>query len=375
MHDVDAVVIGGGVVGLAIGRRLSAVGLETIVIEANASFGSETSARNSEVIHAGLYYAPGSLKARLCRSGRDRLYRYCADRAISHRRIGKLIFAREADEDAVLDAINARAEAIGTDDLVRLSRAEAQRLEPKLDCCAALLSPSTGIIDSHAFMTSLVADLEGHGGRLVCRTRLTSAHLLDSGGWAIGIEQEKEPVLRARLLVNAAGLWAHDVAESIDGFPTASLPSLRLARGVYYACSKRLPFSHLIYPVPTDGGLGIHLTLDLAGQARFGPNVEWVDTVHYNLMPEADRDALFLAAARSIHPAIDAAHLTMSFSGIRPKLSGPGEPPADFLLVGPSDHGLPNHVGLFGIESPGLTASLALADEVAARLGVAEEGA
>ncbi len=372
MHDVDAVVIGGGVIGLAVGRRLAAAGLETVILEANDNFGRETSSRNSEVIHAGIYYAPGSLKARLCRSGKDRLYRYCAERSIPHRPIGKLVIAATDEDVPALEAIQGRAAANGVEDLQPLSRSEAARLEPELDCAGAILSPSTGIIESHAYMQSLAADLEGEDGRLVCRTRVERVGQLDSGQWAIWIEGEDEPVLRANFVVNSAGLQAHQLAASIEGFPLPMLPALHLARGVYYDCPQRLPFRHLIYPMPTDGGLGIHLTFDLADQARFGPNVEWIDRVDYDLAADPKRDAMFRAAARSIFSKLDVSQLTMSFAGIRPKLSGPGEPPADFLLLGPADHGLGGHVGLFGIESPGLTASLAIAEEVAARLGVAD---
>ena len=371
MHDVDAVIVGGGVVGLAVGRRLAVAGLETIVLEACDRFGTQTSSRNSEVIHAGIHYAAGSLKARLCVKGRDQLFRYCAERSIPHRRSGKIILAASRDQEARLDEIVANAEANGVDDLQRLSRSDLDRLEPELPDAAALLSPSTGIIDSHALMECLVEDLEGHGGRLVCRTKMQGARLLDSHHWAISVDGEAVPVLRTNFLVNCAGLQAHSVAGHIERFPIGTLPRLHLARGVYYDYPCDVPFSHLIYPVPVSGGLGIHLTLDLAGRARFGPNVEWVDTVDYAVKPNADRDAQFHAAARSIFPKLDASRLSLSFAGIRPKLAGPSEPPADFLVTGPGEHGLPNHVGLFGIESPGLTSSLAIADEVAERLGLA----
>jgi len=370
MHDVDAVIVGAGVVGLAVARRLAAAGLETIVLEACGRFGTQTSSRNSEVIHAGIHYAGGSLKGRLCVKGRDQIYHYCAKRSIPHRRIGKIILAGNGEQEARLDDIVANAEANGVNDLQRLSSHELARLEPELPHAAALLSPSTGIIDSHALMESLVADLEEQGGRLVCRTKVNGARLLDSDRWAISIEGEAAPVLHASCLVNCAGLHAHAVAGSIEQFPADALPPLHLARGVYYAYPHRVPCNHLIYPVPVPGGLGVHLTLDLDGRARFGPNVEWLDAVDYTVSPDARRDAEFHAAARSIFPQLDVSSLSVSFAGIRPKLSGPGEPPADFLVMGPGEHGLPNHVGLFGIESPGLTSSLALADEVAVRLAL-----
>ena len=371
--SVDAVVIGAGVVGLAIGRALAARGLETLVLDGERHFGSWTSSRNSEVIHAGIYYPPGSLKARLCVAGRDLLYDYCARRGVPHRRTGKLIFASGAADGPALDAIMARAAAAGVHDLVRLDAGAVRALEPALDCAQAILSPSTGIVNSHAFMQALLADLEEGGGLLVCNSAVRRLSRLPDGRWGVHLDADGPPAVAASLVVNSAGLAAHDLARATEGFDIALLPELRFARGVYYGYSGRLPFTRLIYPVPEPGGLGTHLTLDLEGRGRFGPNVEWMDGVDYRLAPDPERSRQFLAAARRIWPDVDPDRLEVGFAGVRPKLSGPGEPAADFLVLGPSEHGLPGLVGLFGIEFPGLTSSLALARLVETKLGLAAE--
>lgn len=364
---IDAAVIGAGVVGLAVGRRFARFGLETIIVDGEADFGTWTSARNSEVIHAGIYYPQGSLKAELCVRGKKLLYDYCFARDIPCRQCGKLIFAASAEQSGSLDAILAAAEGAGVTDLVRLDGREARSLEPLLGCHEALLSPSTGIIDSHAYMQSLLGEAENAGAQFARQTRIT--HLSrQQGGWGIHVNDEKEPAVIASYVVNAAGLTAHLLAQRTEELAEKHVPRVRYARGVYFTYSGRSPFAHLIYPVPVPGGLGTHLTLDMAGMVRFGPDVEWIDGIDYGVDPA--RYDMFLAAARLIWPQIDPSRLTAGYAGIRPKLSGPGEPAADFVVSGPQEHGLPGLVNLFGIESPGLTASLALADLVAQSLGL-----
>jgi len=365
VSEIDAAVIGGGVVGLTCAVALARRGLEVLVLERAERTGSETSSRNSEVIHAGIYYPPGSLKARLCVEGRDRLYAYCAERSIPHRRVGKLIFAASDAEAGELDLISARADAAGAGSLERLDPDQAQRLEPDLNCAAALFSPGTGIIDSHAYMLALEGELDDRGGAVVCHTQLARAER-HGGRWRLWIAGEDEPVLSARLLVNAAGLRSTQIAASIDGLPAELIPQPVYARGCYFTYGRPVPFTHLIYPVPVKGGLGTHLTLDLAGRARFGPNVEWIDDVDYTIAPHLHAE--FLAAARKIWPRIEADALHADYAGVRPKVRTADGIAPDFIIQSPHDHRLPGLVNLFGIESPGLTASLALGDEVATRL-------
>ncbi|WP_114953106.1 NAD(P)/FAD-dependent oxidoreductase [Sphingosinicella terrae] len=365
MNRTDAIVIGAGVIGLAVTRELAGDGREVLILDREARFGSVTSSRNSEVIHAGLYYPPGSLKASLCVEGRDRLYAFCEARAVPHRRIGKIVFARDAAQSSELDAIEESARSAGAGALQRLSRAETRALEPELDAAEALLSPMTGIIDAHAFMLALLGEAEAQGARLVCNAPVERIGR-KRGLWQVRLEGEAEPVVETPLLVNAAGLGAQALAGRIEALAPLYVPPLFLARGVYFTYSGPVPFRHLVYPVPEPGGLGTHLTLDLAGQARFGPDVEWIDAPDHKVDPA--RHACFAAAARRIWPDVDPDRLQPGYAGIRPKLSGPGEPAADFVISGPSDHGLPGLVNLFGIESPGLTASLAIADRVAAML-------
>ncbi|WCT71896.1 NAD(P)/FAD-dependent oxidoreductase [Sphingomonas naphthae] len=370
MNTLDTVVIGAGVVGLAVARTLARHGQETILCDAEAAFGTGTSARNSEVIHAGIYYPRGSLKAALCTRGRAMLYAYCAAHGVPHRRLGKLIFAADALQIAALDAILDAAHAAGVDDLHRLDAAEARRLEPALACHEALLSPSTGIVDSHALMTSLLGEAEDRGATLATHARVTRL-TRQPGGWGVHIDDEAAPTLVARQVVNAAGLTAHLLAHQTEGLEAGDIPDIRYARGVYFTYAGRAPFTRLIYPVPVPGGLGTHLTLDMGGMARFGPDVEWIDGIDYTVDP--GRKAGFLAAARLIWPEIDPDRLTPGYAGIRPKIGGPGSPAADFRVDGPEAHGLPGLVNLFGIESPGLTSSLAIADLVAEKLGFPPE--
>src|SRR6202047_31403 len=361
MDKIECVVIGAGVIGLAIARRLALAGREVIVLEAAEGIGTVTSSRHSEVIHAGIYYKAGSLMARMCVGGKRALYEYCGEHGTPHRNCGKLIVATTPNETAKLKSIRAHAEANGVSDLQTLTAEAARALEPALNCDAALLSPSTGIIDSHAFMLALRGDAEDAGAAFAFHTPLLGARALDGhiefeAGGATPIS------LECRLLVNAAGLAASAVARSIDGMAIDLIPPAYLAKGNYFSCQARAPFSHLIYPVPEPGGLGVHLTLDLAGQARFGPDVEWVDAVDYAVDPA--RAERFYPAIRRYWPALPDGALMPSYSGIRPKIVPPAGAGQDFLIQGPKDHGIDGLINLFGIESPGLTSSLAIADHV-----------
>ena len=371
MDSVDALVIGAGVVGLAVGRALAMSGLETVVLERANAIGTGTSSRNSEVIHAGIYYAPDSLKARLCVQGRQQLYPFLASHGVAHLRCGKLIVATNAAQQAKLAQIEARARRNGVDDLRLLDAREARELEPALNAVAALLSPSTGIVDSHGLMLALQGDLERHGGALALLSPVLGMRCADDGH-VVQVGGDAPTELHARVVVNAAGLWAPDLAAGFDGLDRSRVPQARYAKGNYYALAGRAPFSHLIYPVPEEAGLGVHLTLDLAGQARFGPDVEWItpssaDAIDYVVDPR--RADGFEAAIRRYWPGLASNALQPAYSGVRPKLALPGE--ADFIVQGPAEHGVHGLVNLFGIESPGLTASLALADEVLARLAPA----
>jgi L-2-hydroxyglutarate oxidase LhgO len=365
---VDAIVAGAGVVGLAVARALALAGRETIVIEAETAIGTATSSRNSEVIHAGIYYPPGSLKARLCVAGRQALYEFCRTRGIAHRACGKMIVATEPAQGEALDTILARAKASGVDDLARLTRAQALALEPHVQCVEALLSPSTGIIDSHSYMLALQGDIEAHGGQIAFGTSIAHGALGTDGARleCLDIVSGETFALEAPVFVNAAGLGAVALAKALDGFPRDHIPGAWLARGCYFSLAAPAPFRRLVYPVPAPGGLGVHLTLDLGGQARFGPDVEWIDTIDYTVDPR--RADGFYAEIRRYWPALPDHALMPAYAGIRPKISGPGEPAADFRIDGPAAHGAPGVVHLFGIESPGLTASLAIADEVVAML-------
>ena len=368
MQHVDCIVIGGGVIGLAIARRVALAGVETLVLEREAVHGSHTSSRNSEVIHAGVYYPPGSLKALLCVRGREQLYGYCEDRGIEHRRCGKLIVATSDEEQPRLQHYFETARRNGVIDLAWLSPAQAAEFEPAVRCAAALWSPSTGIVSSHQLMQALLGDLESRGGALACRAEVIGASL-GHGLHRVAVQQEGTHCeSTTRLLVNAAGLEAQDVAHTFAGLDAGTIPARHLAKGRYFTLQGRAPFRHLVYPVAGNGGLGIHVTLDLAGGARFGPDVEWVTRVDYAV--DETRRAAFAAAIRRYYPDLDTTRLQPGYTGIRPKIAGPGEPAADFCIQGPEQHGIEGLVNLYGIESPGLTAALAIADEVAARLGV-----
>ena len=361
---VDCVVVGGGVVGLAVARALALDGREVLVLEAASAIGTQTSSRNSEVIHAGIYYPQGSLKARLCVQGKAMLYDYCGEHGLPHRRCGKLIVATSPGQQAQLEDIRQRAAANGVDDLQWLTQGEARALEPELECVAALLSPSTGIVDSHALMLALLGDLENAGGLLALNSPLANAQCAQD---AIYLEAKDGTRISARTVVNAAGLHAPDLARSFAGLDPALVPQAAYAKGNYFTLSGRAPFSHLIYPVPEAAGLGVHLTLDLGGQAKFGPDVQWVDGPD-DLVVDASRGQVFYAEVRKYWPGLRDGALAAGYAGIRPKIHGSQEPAADFLIQGPRQHGVAGLVNLFGIESPGLTSALAIGAHVAEML-------
>jgi L-2-hydroxyglutarate oxidase LhgO len=368
VERIDSVVIGAGVVGLAVARVLAMRGHEVVVLEAEETIGNQTSSRNSEVIHAGLYYAPGSLKARLCVPGRQALYAYCDAHGVAYRRCGKLIVATATDQVPALDRIEARGRANGVDDLRRLSGQEAMALEPALSCVAALLSPSTGIIDSHGLMLALQGEAQEHGAMVALKSPVLRGRA-SAGGIELDVGGADPTRVLARRVVNSAGLQAAQVAASIEGLDSAHVPPARFCKGNYFALGGRAPFSRLVYPVPDEAGLGVHLTLDLAGQARFGPDTEWLEPgqpIDYDVDPR--RANGFGEAIRRYWPALPAHALAPAYSGVRPKVVGPDEPAADFLIDGPDDHGVEGLVNLFGIESPGLTASIAIGEYVARQL-------
>jgi len=363
MEDVDCVVVGAGVVGIAVARALAQAGREVIVLEAADCIGTETSSRNSEVIHAGIYYPRDSLMARFCVEGRRMLYAYCAERFVPHRRCGKLIVATSAEETDRLAGIKARAEANGVEGMRLLTASEAVSLEPNLVCTAALLSESTGIVDSHAYMLALQGDAEAAGAIFVFHSPVLGGRVVDDRV-ELTVGGEETTGLRCRLAVNSAGLHAPALARSILGMPSQMVPRAYFAKGNYFSLAGRSPFERLIYPVPVPGGLGVHLTIDLGGQARFGPDVEWVDTLDYAVDPA--RADSFYAAVRRYWPGLRDGALLPGYSGIRPKIVPRGAPAQDFVIQGPAAHGVAGLVNLFGIESPGLTAAVALAEHVAA---------
>lgn len=365
MDKVACVVVGAGVVGIAVARTMAMRGHEVLVIEKHPGIGMETSSRNSEVIHAGLYYPTGSLKARLCIAGREALYAYCADRAIAHRRCGKLIVATSAAQLPRLAAIHAQAHANGCREVSALTVHEARELEPELSCVAALSSPNTGIIDTQGYMLALQADAENAGALFAFASEVVSARASTNGlvlrtRSADGDEIEFE----ASQMINCAGLWAPQLARRVEGLDQTAVPAAHFAKGNYYSLDGKAPFSRLVYPVPEPGGLGVHLTLDLGGQARFGPDVEWLDDhqaeIDYTVDPR--RAERFYQEIRAYWPRLRDASLHPAYAGVRPKISSADDPAADFLF---SQHGNPHYLGLYGIESPGLTASLAIAEHAA----------
>ena len=361
MESVDCVVIGAGVAGIAVARALAQAGREVLVLEAAEGIGTETSSRNSEVIHAGIYYPANSLMARLCVQGKRQLYDFCRSRGVPFRKCGKLIVATSADESDRLDAIRARAAANGVDDLRKISAAEARALEPNLQCTSALLSPSTGIVDSHAYMLALQGEAEAAGALFVFHSPVAGGRVADEG-IALQVGGAEPMTLRARLVINAAGLHAPALAHTIAGMPSELVPTPYYAKGNYFTLAGRSPFSRLIYPVPVPGGLGVHLTIDLGGQARFGPDVEWVPTLDYTVDPS--RADVFYDAVRRYWPALQDGALQPGYSGIRPKIVPPGAPGQDFMVQARNVHGVDGLINLFGIESPGLTAAIALAGYV-----------
>ncbi|HMB75174.1 MAG TPA: NAD(P)/FAD-dependent oxidoreductase [Kiloniellaceae bacterium] len=365
MEHVDCVVVGAGVIGLAAARALLAKGRDVLILERSGRVGSETSSRNSEVIHAGIYYPTDSLKARMCVAGKAALYAFCGDHRVTARAVGKLIVAVEESERPRLKALRELAEKNGVQDLVEVDREALRRLEPDLNCVAALFSPSTGILDSHGYLTALHGEVESRGGFIAFNTPV------ESGAFHNGVLQLRTGGaaamdLSCSAVVNAAGHGAIALASRIAGFPKSALPDSYLAKGRYLSLLGHCPFSHLIYPLPAPGGLGIHLTLDIAGAARFGPDVEWVEELDYSV--PAGLEARFAAAIARYWPDISASNLTPAYAGIRPKLHGPDVPFADFAIQDEAVHGLPGLINLFGIESPGLTSSLAIARYIAERL-------
>lgn len=358
----DVIVIGAGVVGLAVARQFARTGRDVIIIERAPHIGEGTSSRNSEVIHAGIYYPQDSLKARACVIGKKLLYRFCASHNVPHRNCGKLIVASESEQLDELESLKIRARDNGVDDLRMLDKRDTLALEPALRTVGSLLSPSTGIVDSHAFMLALQGDAEDAGAMIAFETEVTALHA-EKDGPVIETGGASTMRLQCRTLVNAAGLNAPILAETADGHRR----NYHFAKGNYYTLTGRSPFSRLIYPVPEPGGLGVHLTLDMAGEARFGPDVEWLGGSDPDKLPYAvdpARARRFYSAIRQYWPALPDNALQPGYSGIRPKLSGPGEPAADFQLEGPSQHQVPGLINMLGIESPGLTASLALAEMV-----------
>ena len=364
MDQIECVVVGAGVVGLAVARALALAGREVLVLEAASAIGTGTSSRNSEVIHAGIYYAAGSLKARLCVQGKQQLYAYCAERGIGHKRCGKLLVATEPQQVAQLHSILERAALNGVDDLVMLSQPQALALEPELACEAAIFSPSTGIVDSHALMLALQGDIENAGSMVVLNSALADADCHNDG---IDLITRDGSCLRAQIVINAAGLQAPALAHRFKGLPSLHVPGAWFAKGTYFTLAGRAPFSHLIYPVPQAAGLGVHLTLDLGGQAKFGPDVQWVDSPEDLVVDPARGDA-FYAEVRKYWPALDDGALIPGYAGIRPKINAPDAAASDFLIQGPADHGVAGLVNLFGIESPGLTSSMAIGDHVVSLL-------
>lgn len=357
-EQIDCVVIGAGVVGLAIGRALALAGREVMVVEASNAIGTGTSSRNSEVIHAGIYYPTGSLKATLCVRGRKALYAYCRQRDVEHRRLGKIIVATSDTQVSELHKYAAQAAANGVDDMRWLTAADVGKIEPAVRCVAALHSPSTGIIDSHGLMAAYRADLEASGAAVVL-----NAPVLGGALHRHGVElQVADAGVWARTVINAAGLKAQAVSQTLQGIPPASVPPLFLARGHYFTLSGRAPFSRLIYPIADSAGLGIHVTLDISGRARFGPDVQWIDEIDYDF--DSGRRAAFSAAIRSYYADLDEERLQPGYVGIRPKIVGKDQRAADFCIRGPADHAGAPYVALYGIESPGLTASLALSEYV-----------
>lgn len=369
--DVDVLVIGAGVIGLAVAAEFARFGHEVVVLEAAGAVGTQTSSRNSEVIHAGMYYSTGSLRHRLCVAGRRKLYTYLEARGVPYQKRGKLIVATSDEETRKIEAIHATGLQNGVENLELISGAKAMVWEPELSCAVALWSPETGVVDSHGYMLALQGEIEDHGGVIAFNTPSERIEQLGQGGYRVITGGADASAISCRRLINSAGLYAQSIAYSIEGYDGALIPKRVLAKGNYFGCTTKPAFTRLIYPAPVDGGLGVHVTLDLAGRMRFGPDVEWLSTsdpaeVDYRVNPR--RSALFYGAIRRYWPSLPDDAITPDYSGCRPKLSGPGEPVQDFRIDGPELHGHAGLVNLFGIESPGLTSSLAIAEEVRCKL-------
>ncbi len=361
MDRLDCAVVGAGVVGLACARAMSLAGREVVILEREDAIGTQTSARNSEVIHAGIHYPPQSAKARLCVRGRAMLYDYCASHGIACRRDGKLIVATDQSQVGALETVARNARNSGVSDLQGLSARQAKALEPNISCAAGLFSPSTGLVDSHALMLAFLGDAEASGAMLALGSPVKRGRT-DPDGIVLEVAGAEPTTIKANVVINSAGLWAQSVAGAFDGLPEKTIPPGHFARGVYFTLSGKQPFSRPIYPVPEPGGLGCHYTLDLGGRGKFGPDVEWVDDIDYTVDPA--RSANFYSAIRRFWPDLPDGALQPGYAGIRPKLSGPGESASDFLIQGPGAHGIRGLINLYGIESPGLTSSLAIAEEV-----------
>jgi L-2-hydroxyglutarate oxidase LhgO len=366
MTDIDCLVVGAGVVGLATARALALAGREVVIAEAAEGIGTQTSARNSEVIHAGIYYPPGSLKARVCVEGRKQLYDYLRERGLPHRACGKLIVGAHAGQRPALETIAARAEASGVGSLRWVDAAEARELEPEVTCEVALFSPETGVVDSHALMLSLLGECEAAGGSLALNTPIT-AWRREGEGFSVDFGGADPATYTVKTVVNAAGHGAPRLLSRLEGFPAEEVPKQSFAKGNYFSLLGKQPFRHLVYPVPEQAGLGIHATIDMAGRVKFGPDVQWVED-DQDLVVDPARAESFYAAIRTYWPGLPDGALVADYAGVRPKLHGPGEPMPDFRIDGPAIHGVPGLVNLLGIESPGLTSSLAIADLVVERL-------
>lgn len=366
IESVDCVVIGAGVVGLAVARALALAGREVIILEEADMIGSVTSSRNSEVIHAGIYYPVGSLKAKFCIEGKNMLYRYCAEHGVPHRQCGKIIVATDEDQVPAMHEIKERAAKCGVTDLEFLTADDAKAMEPELFCHAALFSPSTGIIDTHTLMLELQGDAEAHGAMTAYLSPVERGAATDDG-IVLEVGGEMPMKLRCRTVINSAGIQAPHIAGLIDGMPADKVPTTYYTKGNYYSLTGKTPFSRLVYPAPTTQFLGVHITIDIAGQARFGPDVEHIDEIDYDVDPR--RSDGFYEAVRRYWPGLKDGALQPAYSGIRPRITPPGEPLCDFVVQGPGEHGIPGLVNLLGIESPGLTSSMAIAEHVVEMLG------
>ena len=359
MEKIDCIVIGAGVIGLAVARRLALAGREVIVLEKAEGIGTETSSRNSEVIHAGHYYATDSLKARLCVAGNRALYRYCAERHIPHKRLGKIIVATDQDEIATLEKYVKQGKINGVNDLAWITPAQVREMEPNVHCVAAIHSPSTGLVDGHALMLAYQGDLESAGGTVVFYSPVESG-VVNGDGVLLNVGGKEPMTIQCNLVVNSAGLYAQEIAKTIKGIPPETIPNLYYAIGHYFTVTGKPAFTHLIYPVAVAGSLGLHVALDLAGQVRFGPDIEYIDRIDYSF--RTSLSTKFYDSIRRYYPDLKDNSLQPGYTGIRPKLHGPGAPAADFVIQGKRDHGIDGLINLYGIESPGLTSSLAIAD-------------